>query len=118
MCDVLEGMGLQVRTAHNAAAAWHAMVARTPDLVILDLFMPDRSGFALRSQMLARPELARVPVIVVTGYWARPPDTLEVAAVLRKPLNLDRLVETVSRLVPEPSPRVADADRHSRRVTS
>jgi hypothetical protein len=50
--------------------------------------------------MLRRPDLARVPVVVLSAYWHRPSDTLEVAAVLTKPLNIDRLLATVRQLAP------------------
>jgi CheY-like chemotaxis protein len=71
------------------------MTQRVPDLVITDLMMPGMSGFSLRSLMLRRPELAPVPVIVLSAYWARPSETLDAVAVLTKPINLDRLIEAV-----------------------
>jgi CheY-like chemotaxis protein len=49
----------------------------SPDLVITDLFMPGMSGFSLRASMLQRPDLAAIPVIVLTAYWQRPGETLD-----------------------------------------
>lgn len=95
IADILRGHGLKVRTTGTASAAMRIMRASPPKLVTIDLFMPGESGFALRSAMLRDPELANVPVIVVSGYWGKPPDALEVAAVIRKPIDIDRLLALV-----------------------
>lgn len=95
--EVLESRGHEVITAGSSGRALTLMMRRVPDLVITDLMMPGMSGFSLRSLMLRRPELASVPVIVLSAYWARPSETLEAVAVLTKPINLDRLLEAVDR---------------------
>lgn len=95
IADILRAHGLTVRTTGTASAAMRIMKAATPRLVTIDLFMPGESGFTLRSAMLRDPELADVPVIVVSGYWGKPPDALEVAAVIRKPIDIDRLLALV-----------------------
>ncbi len=95
IADILRAHGLTVRTTGTASAAMRIMKAATPRLVTIDLFMPGESGFTLRSAMLRDPELANVPVIVVSGYWGKPPDALEVAAVIRKPIDIDRLLALV-----------------------
>jgi DNA-binding response OmpR family regulator len=100
IADILRAHGLQVRTTGTAPAAMRIMRAATPRLVTIDLFMPSESGFALRSAMLRDAELARVPVIVVSGYWAKPPEALEVAAVVRKPIDIDRLLAVVDQVLP------------------
>jgi CheY-like chemotaxis protein len=83
------------------------MTERRPDLVITDLFMPGMSGFALRALMLKRPDLATIPVIVLSAYWHRPSETLEVADVITKPINIDRLIDSVRRLVPAVKAEIA-----------
>lgn len=93
--EVLATRGYEVMTAGSSGRALTLMTRRVPDLVITDLMMPGMSGFSLRSLMLRRPELAAVPVIVLSAYWARPGETLEAVAVLTKPINLDRLLEAV-----------------------
>jgi hypothetical protein len=37
---------------------------------------------------------------VLSAYWHRPSETLEVADVITKPINIDRLVDSVRRLIP------------------
>lgn len=98
LSDVLTEHGYLVTTAASGARALALMNENPPDLLITDLMMPGMNGFALRSLMLRRPQLASIRVIVLSAYWRRPKETLDVAAVLTKPLNIDRLLETVQRL--------------------
>ena len=97
--DVLRSAGYEVTVAGTGERALRLMTRRRPDLVITDLLMPGMSGFSLRATMLRRPELAGVPVIVLSAYWRKPGETLDAADVLPKPLNVDRLLESVSRLL-------------------
>lgn len=96
--QVLRPAGYEVIGVSSGARALSHMSNELPDLVITDLLMPGMSGFTLRTAMLRRPDLARIPVIVLSGYWQRPSETLEAAAVLPKPLNIDLLLSTVARL--------------------
>jgi CheY-like chemotaxis protein len=96
--DILTGEGFEVVTVGSATRALDLMAERRPDLLITDLLMPGMSGFSLRSLMLRRPELAGVPVVVISAYWHRPSETLEVVDVLSKPINIDRLIATVMRV--------------------
>lgn len=98
LSDLLTGEGFDVITVASGGRALSEMLASPPDLLITDLMMPGMSGFHLRALMLRRPELSGIPVIVLSAYWHRPSETLEVAEVLTKPLNIERLVETARRL--------------------
>ena len=100
LIDVLESEGCEVVAVPSGARAVSEMNVRPPDLVITDLFMPGMSGFALRALMLKRADLSAIPVIVLSAYWHRPSETLEVADVITKPINIDRLIDSVRRLVP------------------
>ena len=110
LSDILTGEGYEVTAAASGAKALSLMNDDPPDLLITDLLMPGMSGFSLRSLMLRRPDLARVRVIVLSAFWHRPRETLDVAAVLEKPLNIDRLLETVRRLT-NPTADSAEAAR-------
>ena len=99
--QVLVPAGYEVIGVPSGARALAHMSKELPDLVITDLLMPGMSGFTLRATMLRRPELARIPVIILSGYWQRPSETLEAAAVLPKPVNIDLLLDTVARLTGE-----------------
>src|SRR5207245_3762532 len=64
MRDLLLDAGYTVVEANNGRAALAAMEHARPDLIVLDLWMPQMDGWTLRREQLARPELAAVPVIV------------------------------------------------------
>ena len=57
------------------------------------------SGFSLWSEMLRRPDLADVPVIVLSAFWRRPGETLDAFAAFPKPLNVERLIDAVRRAI-------------------
>lgn len=99
LTEVLDAEGFEVIGVSSGGRALSEMLQRPPDLVVTDLFMPGMTGFTLRSLMLKRPALAGIPVIVLSAYWHRPSETLEVADVLTKPINIDRFVQSVRRLV-------------------
>jgi CheY-like chemotaxis protein len=99
LSDVLATDGCRVVVSASAERALRLMASNRPDAVITDLFMPGMSGFALRSAMLRRPDLADVPVIVLSAFWRRPGETLDAFAALPKPLNVDRLLDAVRRAV-------------------
>ena len=99
LLEVLGRAGYEVVGASSGQRALSLMRDGIPDVVITDLLMPEMSGFALRAAMLRRPELAGVPVVILSGYGRRPSETLEAAEVLPKPLSIDRLLATVARLI-------------------
>jgi CheY-like chemotaxis protein len=53
--------------AENGRLALHQMEKETPDLVLLDLIMPEMDGFSFLSEMRKRPQWQRIPVMVVTA---------------------------------------------------
>jgi CheY-like chemotaxis protein len=96
--EVLEASGYEVTCCASGARALEVLAGRRPDLVITDLLMPGMSGFSLRTAMLRRPDLATIPVVVLSAYWHRPGETLDAAEALPKPVSVDRLLATVARL--------------------
>lgn len=113
--------GLLVRTAYDGAegaaylAGVHPFEDRDanplPDLIILDLFMPEVDGFAVLNWLRKRPVLARIPVVVLTSS-GNPADEsrarwLGARVVYRKPENLAELGEVVTEIVEMYIPRDA-----------
>jgi CheY-like chemotaxis protein len=96
--EVLEMEGYAVTTARNGAEALTQARAERPSMILLDLFMPVMDGVEFRQRQLADPELADIPVVVVSaaaGLEARVA-SLGVAGHLEKPLKIDRLFEVVA----------------------
>lgn len=97
--EILEDEGYGVSLAeHGAAALSRLEGAPLPALILLDLMMPVMNGWEFRKQQLLRPELAQIPVVIVSGVSNDDARlrTLAVAAVLPKPIEIARLLEVVA----------------------
>ena len=98
--DILEDEHYSVATAEDAAAARHALRDRRPDLILLDIWMPDLDGISLLKEWSDGRGLV-CPVIMMSGHG-----TVETAVeatrlgaydFLEKPLSLAKLLLTVER---------------------
>ena len=67
--DRLSAHGFRVNTAGNAATALSLLRSTKPDLVVLDLILPDLSGIELLRFMRQEPRLAPTPVVVLTNNY-------------------------------------------------
>ncbi len=65
--QALEGEGCAVITAENGRDALERMAETTPDVILLDLLMPEMDGFGFAEELRARPEWRAIPVIVMTS---------------------------------------------------
>lgn len=92
---VLEADGYEVFEAENGAVALDLMRSATPDLVLLDLYMPEKDGFEVIAEVQADPELVKIPVVALTAsatYLDRDKARgLGFAAYLTKPISLPDL---------------------------
>ncbi|MGD8958141.1 MAG: sigma-54 dependent transcriptional regulator [Chromatiaceae bacterium] len=98
--DILEDENYAVSTAEDAAAARQALRDRRPDLILLDIWMPDLDGISLLKEWSQGRGLP-CPVIMMSGHG-----TVETAVeatrlgaydFLEKPLSLAKLLLTVER---------------------
>ena len=98
--DILEDEGYEVRTAENGEAARAALRDRRPDLILLDIWMPDIDGISLLKEW-AEDDGLPSPVVIMSGHG-----TVETAVeatrlgaydFLEKPLSLAKLLLTVER---------------------
>ncbi|MBI4457727.1 response regulator [Candidatus Uhrbacteria bacterium] len=62
-----EKEGYEVRGASDGEEAMQALLAETPNLVLLDLILPKMSGFELLSEMKTSDKMKQVPVIVLSN---------------------------------------------------
>ena len=65
--DLLTGEGYEVETASNGEEALSRARARDPDLILLDVRMPDMDGFNVCRELAAERTGPPIPVIVLTG---------------------------------------------------
>jgi len=88
--------GYRVRTAPNGKIALGQARLSRPDLIVLDLMMPVMSGWQFLEAKEEDPDLAGIPVVVVTA--ALDARVEGAAMLLRKPFDLDTLLHAVARL--------------------
>ncbi len=105
---VLEREGFEVLGAVGGAQGLDIIKTEKPDLVLLDLMMPDIDGWEVYRQMKADKEMSTIPVIVVTAR-AQSIDKvlgLQVAKVddyITKPFGPKDLLESILRVFPNES---------------
>jgi DNA-binding response OmpR family regulator len=100
---LLDWRGYRTVSASNGQQALEALETDpTIDLVLLDLMMPDVDGVEFRRRQLASPEIAGVPVILLSGGGdAREAAiTLHAAGYLVKPVGIDQLLAAVRAVLP------------------
>jgi DNA-binding NtrC family response regulator len=100
LSEILSDEGYQVRLAENAATARAFRVQTRPDLVLLDIWMPDTDGITLLREW-ASAGLLTMPVVMMSGHGTI--DTAVEATrigaydFLEKPIALQKLLATVGR---------------------
>ena len=98
LSQLLEESGCRVLTAASGEAGISAALDRRPDLIVLDLLMPEMDGFETLQRLKAHPSIARTPVIVVSVVASEYLGRLAGAAdVLDKPIARDALGDAIER---------------------
>ena len=86
-----------------------ALVARRhPDLIVLDLRMPEMDGFAVLEDLKSRPETAEIPVLIVTGESELEPDEREKLTNLEVIYKTDLNQENYQAFIDEVRRQIAD----------
>jgi len=108
---VRDALGYTVVTADDGERALDLMRAGlTPQLIVLDLALPQMDGFAFREQQLADPAIPNCPALICSGNLDHATDLerLKGAAFLEKPIEPAAFVRLVSAFCaaesPSPSP--------------
>ncbi len=99
---VLEKTGrYQIRTENKGAAAVAAAAEFSPELIILDVNMPDMDGGVVASQLKAREDLSRIPVVFLTGNVSEEEADAQITigenSVVAKPINIEKLVDCIEK---------------------
>jgi two-component system, OmpR family, alkaline phosphatase synthesis response regulator PhoP len=104
---LLEANGFEVRTAPDGRQGYQLALALSPDLVLLDVMMTERTeGFFTLDRIRSTPAIARTPVIVVSSIYAEYPrfrvdpsaGWLPADLFLAKPVDPARLLQEAARL--------------------
>ena len=99
LMEILNDEGHNVETAENAGQARQARQRFTPDLVLLDIWMPDTDGVTLLKEWAAS-GLLSMPVIMMSGHatidTAVEATKIGAHSFLEKPITLQKLLKAVN----------------------
>ncbi len=98
----LMDQGFEVEVAHDGNEAWEKARADKPDLITLDIVMPEKTGVKFYRELKKDEEYSKIPVIIITGLQedfqrfishrksAPPPD-----GYISKPFGKEELQQTI-----------------------
>jgi DNA-binding response OmpR family regulator len=108
---VLEDHGFQVMTAFNGQEAIEKVGQQRPDLISLDLVMPQKSGIRFFHELRKSKEWSKIPVLFVTGHVRETIDGANLMEILKdrtlsgpatyleKPVNAENFIRTVEAIL-------------------
>ncbi len=105
VAETLEFFGLQVRTASNGLEGLEVLKEFTPDLILLDLSMPQMDGWEMRRHVKSNPATANIPIVALSAHaMAGDKDrALEVGfdGYLTKPIKIAALLDDIRAAIKE-----------------
>ena len=109
LSEILFDEGYHVHTAENAVQARSFRERQTPDMVLLDIWMPDTDGVTLLKEWLNQ-GLLTMPVIMMSGHGTieTAVEATRIGAVdfLEKPIALQKLLEAVAKAIQQGAPHI------------
>ena len=98
---IVQAGGDELLEAVNGEIGWNMAFSEHPDLIFMDLLMPEMDGFELTRKIKSTPELSQIPVVVLTahgnveteqkaqeagcdGFLHKPADIRQIQKVLRQ----------------------------------
>jgi two-component system, OmpR family, alkaline phosphatase synthesis response regulator PhoP len=105
---LLKQAGFDVRIARNGEEALRRLAERKPDLVLLDVMMPNRDGYDICQAIRADPRLEGVRILMLTAK-SREVEKEKALALgaddyVTKPFSTRELVERVTQMLSSPDP--------------
>ncbi len=110
LVNILKPLGFEVLTAENGQRMLEIASLTEPDLILLDLFMPVKTGFVSAKELRQKPELKNIPIIVLSAssipeqmsqyidceaYLSKPIDEEKLLALLEQYLHLEWIYQEV-----------------------
>lgn len=122
LSTLLGDHGFSVVTARNGIEGFQKAEAEHPDLITLDITMPEESGVRMYRDLQQDPATAAIPVVIVTGVshdFKRFIETRKQvpppAGYFEKPVDRDALLATIDRLLAaSPGPAAAESQGGTR----
>jgi DNA-binding response OmpR family regulator len=103
LAAALRQAGFQVFLAGDGGEGHRALTLHNPDVVLLDLAMPDVNGWDFLQRLQESGHIGRVPIIVVSAHLRIDPQAvlqMGVNAIVPKPFNLPDLISLIEHLSP------------------
>jgi len=101
---ILQSEGFQVIEAEDAATAMQALNGHQPDLILMDINLPEVDGYSLTTHLKLRPELRNVPIIALTANVMRGDRERSLEAgcdgYIQKPIDVDFFAEQIEQYIP------------------
>jgi two-component system, cell cycle response regulator DivK len=99
LSDYLSYSGYDVQSLSQGSAFFATVEKFQPDLMLLDLKLPDIDGYSLLKEVQQKPDLAKIPIIVVSAFAFKADQELALSLGARhyfvKPLKLKELIVTI-----------------------
>lgn len=100
---ILGAEGYTVHEAPNAAAALEKLKTLKPDLILMDINMPEVDGYTLTAQIRAMPEMSNVPIIALTANVMKGDRERSLQAgcdgYIQKPIDIDTISAQIQRFL-------------------
>ncbi len=105
LADILEVRGYSVIAADNGVDGYNLAVSKRPDVIILDLAMPDVDGGQVAQQLRETPQTEHIPIIFLTGLLSKDIEANNKHIVggnvmFAKPCDFDELIKQIETLLP------------------
>jgi CheY-like chemotaxis protein len=94
--EQLSADGYHVLAVGDGQRALSLLAQITPHVIMLDLMLPEVSGWEVLAELGADPMLAEIPVVIMSAYADQAPR--DVAGVLKKPMGVNELRDAVRRV--------------------
>ncbi|QKQ76734.1 response regulator [Nostoc sp. TCL240-02] len=99
LSDYLSYSGYDVQSLSEGSTFFSTIDKFKPDLMLLDLKLPDIDGYSLLKQVQQKPDLSKIPIIVVSAFAFKADQELAMSLGARryfvKPLKLKELILTI-----------------------
>lgn len=100
---ILQAEGYSVLEAGNAEEALDVVQTQIPDLILMDINMPDIDGYTLTSRLKAIPQMQHVPIIALTANVMKGDKERSLEAgcdgYIQKPIDVDSLPTQIARFL-------------------
>jgi DNA-binding response OmpR family regulator len=132
LTDIMKAEGYEVRSAISGALALHAAESDPPDLILLDIRMPEIDGFEVCRRLKATPATQDIPVIFVSAasetdekvqgfqlgavdYVTKPYQRDELLSRVRAHLELHQLRHHLAEIVDERTTELRDSEKKTQK---